>query len=203
MSMPMTTASKTVALKELPLGQAGLDFVRSNIENETSFLRDVLRYSFHGGSAFAVVPETVDLKRALDFDPAFGISTKWPDAWLINRMIARCRANPQSVLVFDEPWGGRRGDPAVMRRTAPRFFHGNFVDHFVTADNASAQTIDTAMRAGGGFLFIAAFVEYPFTAGEMDADGAIDDALMQKLAENVRELYVSAYDQEGYVVWQR
>ncbi|MDE2166537.1 MAG: hypothetical protein KGJ66_09400 [Alphaproteobacteria bacterium] len=199
----MTSSSKTMALVELPLGQPGMAYVSRCLENETSFLQDVRRLSFHGGSVFGVVPEGTDLKRAVDFEPSLDIGMKGPNDWLTNRMIARCRANPQSVIVFDEPWGGRRNSPEVARRTAPKFFHRNFVYHFVAADQASAPTIDAAMRAGGGFLFIAAFVDYPFTADQIDAEGAIDDRLMQTLAANVREIYVSAYDHDSYVVWQR
>lgn len=199
----MVTPSKTEALIELPLGEPGLAYVSRSLENETSFVQNVRRLSFHGGSVFGVVPEGTDLKRAQDFWVALGISMRGPKTWLTNRMIARCRANPRSVIVFDEPWGGRRNSPEVGRRTEPKFFHRSFVNHFVTADKVSAQTIDAAMRANASFLLIAAFVEYPFTADMLDADGAIDDHLMQKLAENVREIYVSAYDLDSYVVWQR
>lgn len=199
----MATPSKTEALIELPLGEPGLAYVSRCLENETSFVQDMRRLSFHGGSVFGVVPEGTDLKRAQDFWAALGISMRGPNIWLTDRMIARCRANPQSVIVFDDPWGERRDSPPAAWLTAPKFFHRNFVDYFVTADSAGEQTVDAAMRAIGGFLFIAAFVEYPLTADMLDADGAIDDQLMQKLAESVREIYVSAYDHDSYVVWQR
>src|SRR5579863_5216987 len=111
-----TTSTLQTKLFELPLGQAGLDYVRANLKNETTFCQKVTPIAAEGGSVYAVVPEGTDLARALQFDYGGLVGTRWTNRWLLDHMLAVCKAQAQGVLIFDEPWGGRKGDPAVMQR---------------------------------------------------------------------------------------
>jgi hypothetical protein len=200
----MTTDAALTKLVELPLGQAGLDYVRVNMGGETSFCREMLPLAMKGRNVFAVVPEGTDMARAMQFDRGGLVRTRFTDHWLAERMLSACRSHPEGLLVFDEPWGGRKGDPAAMRRDDPKFFHDRFVYHFVEAKTASPTLVDKAMRAPGGFLFIAAFSLYPFAASTLPADLTVqDDQIMRDIAAQTQELYISAYDHESYVVWQR
>lgn len=199
----MTFKPPTVPLTELELGQAGFDYIRHHFERGTSFCQEVLHSSFTGGKVFALVPEGTTLARALQFDWGGFTSTRPPDAWLRNRMIALCSADPNSVIIFEDAWAGRKGDKAVMAGAEPKFFHQEFVSYFIEGAKASNSTIEQAMRAVSSFLFVAALVRYPFSAEQLSADLTIDDKLMHELASNVHELYVSAYDRESYIVWQK
>jgi hypothetical protein len=190
-------------LTELELGQPGFVYIRRHFERGTSFCQEVLRSAFTDGKVFALVPEVTNLARALQFDWGGLMATRPPDAWLRSRMITLCRANPNGVLIFEDAWAGRKGDRAVMAGAEPKFFHQEFVSYFIEGAKASDSTIEQAMRAVSSFLFVAAFVRYPFSAEQLSADLTIDDKLMHELASNVQELYVSAYDRESYIVWQK
>lgn len=196
----MTFKPPIVPLTEVELGQAGFDYIRHHFERGTSFCQEVLRSAFTGGKVFALVPEGTTLARALQFDWGGLTSTRPPDAWIRNRMMALCSADPNSVLIFEDAWAGRKGDKAVMEGTHPKFFHHEFVSYVVKGGEASDETIDQAMQTVSSFLSVAAYVRYPLAAEKLPADLTIDDQLMHELAANTQELYVSAFDRESYII---
>jgi hypothetical protein len=190
-------------LKELPLGEDGVRYVRSCLEDGTSLSQEILRQAFTGGTACALVPEGVGLTRAKDFDTGGLMSRGDMQDWLVDHLLALCRAEPESTIVFEDPWGGRRGDPAVMAGRESKFFHGSFVYYFVEARAATDHAIRKAMNAVASYLFIAALARFPLTSAKLPDDRSVGDAVVRALAESTQEVFVEAYDQEGLVIWER
>ncbi|HVA13443.1 MAG TPA: hypothetical protein VNF99_09355 [Stellaceae bacterium] len=202
--MTTTTPATIAKLVELPLGQVGLNYVRSSLESETSFCREMLPFVMKRGTVFAVIPEGTSASRAMQFDTGGLVRTRFTDRWLVERMLSACRAHPEGVLVFDQPWGRRKRDRVVTAQKAPEFFHDDFVYHFVEAKDADEARIDTAMSSIGGFLFVAAFSLYPFVASKLPADLTVqDDQAIRNIVAQTQEVYISAYDHESYVVWRK
>lgn len=198
-----TVATNVLAKRlELPLGEDGIGYVRHALEMGTSLSEQVLQTTFSGGTAYASVPEGNDLARAKQFEwgGLKNCSGTW--AWLQAQVKEWCAADPRSTFVVEDPWGGRYGDAAIMRGTEKKFFHGEFVYHFVEHADLSDRAIEETIRAPG-FLFIGFFSRYPLSSASLPSDLKVGDKLIHDLAENTQRNVVGAYDQEGWVVWQR
>lgn len=199
-----TTANAAIKLIELPLGGPGIDYVRSSLRQETSFCRAVAPLVVKSGQVCGLVPEGTTAARAVEFDRGGLVGTRSTDRWLVEHMLSVCHAKPEGLLIFDEPWGGRKGDPAVMGRRGQRLFHEKFVYHYVEANTANRQLVEDAMKSPGGFLFVAAFSLYTLAASALSSDLTIrDDQVMRNIAVRTEELYISAYDRESFVVWRK
>lgn len=200
----MTTASNTRRqLVELPLGQAGLDHVRWALQGETTFSQEVLRTAFVGGAVSALVPAGTTLTRALAFEHGGLITTRGARDWFVQHIVQLCQTTPDSVVLFEDKWGGRKDEKAVMAGTEPKFFHDKFVNYFVEGRKANAASIAEALGAVASFLLVGAFTCYPLTAAQLPAALTVDDGVLRDLAANTTELYVSAYDRESYVIWRK
>jgi len=202
--MTQNTVATKMPVKrlELPLGEDGIAYVRHALEMGTSLSKQVLATAFSGGAAYASVPEGNDLARAKRFEwgGLKNVSGTW--AWLQAQVKEWCATDPRSAFVVEDPWGGRYGESGVMRGTEKKFFHGEFVYYFVEHADLSDKAIEETAQAPG-FLFIGFFSRYPLSSASLPPDLKVGDALIRDLAENTRQIVVGAYDQEGWVVWQR
>ena len=201
--MTQTTATAHAPGKriELPLGEAGMAYVRHALEMGAGLSKQVLATAFSGGAVFAAVPEGTSIERAKQFE-AGGFYCWGTWAWLQAQVKALCAADPQSTFVVEDPWGGNYGDAAVMRGTEKKFFDGKFVDYFVERADLSDRAIEETTRAPG-FLFIGFFSRYPLSSAMLPPDLKAGDKLIRQLAENTQQIFVGAYDGEGWVVWRR
>jgi hypothetical protein len=199
----MTTLNMKKQLVEVPLGEAGLDYVRSALQGDTTFSREVLRAGFSDGCASALVPVGTALPRALAFDQGGFVSASAAENWLVQHVVSLCRSIPDSVVLFEDKWGGRKGEDAVMAGNETKFFHDQFVNYFVEGRKANNTSVAEALGTPASFLLLGAFIRYPLTEAQLPADLTVDDSVLHELAANTVELYVSAYDRESYVIWRK
>src|SRR5262249_13814010 len=151
----------------------------------------------------ALVPVGTTLNRALEFEHGGLISARGVRDWIVQHIVHLCQTTPDSTVLFEDKWGGRKGEKAVMAGTETQSFHDKVVNYFVEGRKANAASVAKAASAAASFLLVGAFTRYPLAAAQLPTDLTIDDAVMRDLAANTVELYVSSYDRESYLIWRK
>ncbi|HEX9132967.1 MAG TPA: hypothetical protein VF844_11805 [Ktedonobacteraceae bacterium] len=192
-------------LKKLPLGQDGIKFVESRlVSGGKGICLKLLNLPLSEGTVYAVVPEDTSLDRAKQFETGGLAQWIYGDAWLAKHVISLYSDNMDGTLIFHDVWGASPTDSGFRKkRKSEMFFNQTDVYHFVEAGYINSDIVIRTMREIASFLLIGAFINFPIVASELPADGFVDDSLIDELVRNTQEIYVSAYDQEGFVVWQR
>lgn len=192
------------ALQKLSLEDAGLKYIESSLDNGGKGLcLKLLGLPLAQGSTYTIVPEDIDIDRAYQFETGghFNIDIK---SWLAEHVIKLSSANAMGTLIFQDVWGAKPEDSGFKKiRRSKMFFNQTDVYHFVEANNITKHYIVRAMEEIASYLLIGMFVNVPVTAAKLSADRFVDDKFIENLARHTQEIYVSAYDQESIVVWQR
>jgi hypothetical protein len=195
-----------VNLQELPLGRDGLQYVLSSLKGAGRFAdalaAEVALIPTAAGNVIAPLPVGVALSRALDFDTGGIIQGPGAKSWLAARVAALCEAHGGGTFVAVDTVAAP-SDPHVARRMVDKFFYDGRVQYFASCADWNESSLDGIHRAVASFLFIAAFTTYPLSMPGVPADHAVDDRLIARLAPGVQAVFISAYDQESFVVWQR
>lgn len=190
-------------LKELPLGAAGVQYVVHNLDQHAGLAPAMLAVLPSGGTTFAPLPEGVSLPRATEFRTGGLLHWKDTSTWLGQRVTTLADAAPSAVFVVQDAWGISPGDPVADKITEEHFFNGIATHFFVRKAEINPSSIAGTFCAGSSFLVIGAFAPIDVAASAIPADHVVGNPFVDNLARHVEEIYISAYDGEGIVVWQR
>jgi hypothetical protein len=149
-----------------------------------------------GGRCFAPLPEGTSAMRAGEFLAGGLMKRRDGVAWLAAQTEHQTEARLDSTLLFQDSW--------LKPEHAARH-NGSFVDRTavyqaIGARDIEFKSVDDALREVTSFLCLGFLVNLSVPDSVMRS-GAADDRLTSNLAKHVDEIYISAYDQEGWVVW--
>ena len=191
-------------LVKTPLGQNGIDYVTSCLQKGGKGLpQRLLQLPLAKGTTYSPLPELVSSERAKQFDTGGLMNMSDGQTWLAEHVLLLSSAYPSHTIVFHDVWGGRPGDSGIKNRSSRMFFNQSDLYHFVGSPHMSLESILTAMRELASFLLVGAFVDIAVADETLPTDKVVDEGFITMLAQHTREIFVSAYDQEGIVVWQR
>jgi hypothetical protein len=190
-------------LKDFPLGAAGAQFVEKNLNQKAGLAPALLKVLPPGGTVFAPLPEGVDLARATKFSTGGLLRRRDSLSWLGQRVTTLADTAPNGVFVVQDAWGISPDDPVAAKITEEHFFNGIATHFFLRKAEIDPTSIADIFCAGSSFLVIAIFAPIDIAPSDIPADHVVGDAFVDNLASHVQELYISAYDGEGIVVWQR
>lgn len=192
-------------LEQLPLGQDGLQYMLSSLEGArrfpTALRAEITASTAAASNVFAPVPRGTALSRATDFDTG-GLMHGGAMQWLSGRVSMLCKAHGSGTYIAHDGVQSPT-DPHVHKETVDCFFYDDLVQYFVGCANLNPMSVQAVFRAVASFHFIAAFTTYRFSPWDVPADHWVDDALIARLAAGVQAVFIGAYDQESFVVWQR
>ena len=77
------------------------------------------------------------------------------------------------------------------------------VYYFIQGENFHSRLVETAIDDLISYLLVGVFTHFQINLTEIPRDRAATGALITSLAQETREIFVGAYDQEGLVVWRR
>jgi hypothetical protein len=193
-------------LEELPLGREGLQYVLSALNGARRFAAalssEIVAVPAAANSVFAPVPDDTALSRAIDFDTGGLIDGGEARQWLAGRLSMLCKAHSGGAFVALDSVSGP-ADRNIHKRPAEKFFYDSRVQFFLGCADLSAASLDGVFRSVASFHFISAFTAYPLSARDVPANHMVDDSLIARLAAGVQAVFIGAYDQESFVVWQR
>jgi hypothetical protein len=126
-----------------------------------------------------------------------------PRKWLINHVVSMFEKVPQGTLILEDVIGARPSDPGALATESRTLLTKERVYYAVTKENASARSVDAALNDVAGLELVGALSRFEIPLGRSKEPQTVPDSLIVQLAEEALEIYVSAYDGEGFVVWQR
>jgi hypothetical protein len=185
-------------LVEVDLGKDGIDYIHECLQQGTGLCQKVLRLPLKSGRASALVPERTSVDRAKFFN-AGGLLT-WRDTinWLADHVRTLWREKPTGGLVFQDLWV-RPADPAVRCKPVKKFFDATNVYYFV---ESSDENIEAIIRETSSFLLVGFFMRISLRDSGLMQDCIVEKKLIDKLARSTKEIFVTAYDREGLVLWR-
>jgi hypothetical protein len=191
---------KGVELVETPLGIAGGEFIRSMIEGETGLAGALARLDFSKGQSFAYLPIGMDPLLSAQFERGFYISMSDGRRQLATRYMNLCRAYPDSALFFHDQW---MCPEDYSQRPIERFEVRTSTEVYFCIPNSeiSSDNIDDCFRWMTTYYPVGVFADVPNEITLRFIKSPFDESLIEIIAENTREIFMNAYDQESFVIW--
>jgi hypothetical protein len=122
---------------------------------------------------------------------------------VIDHVLSLCDQFPNATLIVQDLWAKPTDQPITLAKFK-HFFFQEKVHYFWAIGAKDAVTIiQDALGAPLSWVFALVFLTIQVDADEIPADHIVDDAFIEKLAGDTQEIYLTAYDRDGFVVWQR
>jgi hypothetical protein len=189
-------------MTEFRLGQDGVDYVRSCLSQGSDLCAKLLELTFADGEAFAPVPDDISPKRAKQFDVGGLVSRRETLDWLTAHLRHLFHDYAAGTFVLQDVWA-KPEDVTKKSTGTKRFFHDDNTYYFLDRDELTAENVAQTLRAAQSYLTIAVFAGFQFPLQHAIPCGHVNGELITDLARATREIFVSAYDQEGLVVWRK
>src|SRR5690242_14066961 len=174
----------------------GIRYVEACLRQGMGISSKILQLGLDNGEVYAALPEGTSLERATSFDVGGLMSRRDAIAWFAEHVDNLWRIEGTGTLVIQDVWV-RSNAPAVQMSTVKKFFNDTEVYYFLEKGDCEWPSINAAIGAVVSFLFIATFSRYPIRSDDLPADGIVTESVVDEIARAAREVFVSAYDQEG------
>ena len=191
-------------LIEINLGEEGLDYVASCLRGWTGLCSRIPSEVERGGDVFAALPVGTPRERALQFKTGGLMSWGETCVWFEHELEQLSGRTDNGSLVFQD-LVARPQDPALKKYDGGGLFfdRSSSVYYVLGPHDINGAAISLTMRQVHSFLLVALFCNFSFSAGDVPTTRILDENLIDEMANNALEVFVSAYDREGLVVWRR
>lgn len=197
MRMVPIESNRPAKIGMIDLEQDGMPYVKDAL-GQGGPLAALVAKLFEGhGTSFAALEEGTTLERAKQFTTGTFMATAAIRKWLAGYMEAQWGADTQ--LIVGDPWM-KSADTRHFERWKPYFF-GNDTAYYVPQGKDLYARLTQGQKCPVTWLF-AVFVISPPVLLPQPGQYATQEQLNQ-LAQNTKAVLASAYDHEGYVVWQK
>lgn len=189
-------------LNHFMLGSEGIRYVLACLSQGGELSQYVQSLvSSANGLCFSPIPEQVSLERALQFETGDLMPSRVRLDWIEKRMLSFCERCNNDLLVFEDQVL-RRSDNGVSEIPSDMFFFNDEVYFYVECKTASGRKIETALREVRSFQSISFLISMN-SGRNLKRGSSVDSTVLHEMARGISEIFVSAYDQEGVVVWSR
>jgi hypothetical protein len=188
-------------LKEVNLGDEGLEYVASCLRGWPGLCSGIARQLERGGDVFALLPAGTPRERALQFETGGLLSWRETCVWFEREIEHLSGRAANGSLVFQDLLA-RPHDPVLGEYDGVFFDQSSAVYHVLGPHDINAEAVSRAMLRLRRFLLVAVFCNFSFSAADVPTTRMLDETIIDGMAANAQQLFVSAYDQEGLVVWR-
>jgi hypothetical protein len=189
-------------MNEIRLGQEGIEYVRSCLRQGSDLCTKILEFTLVDGEAFAPVPDDISFKRLKQFNVGGLLSRKETVDWLARYLKGLFQKNASGTFVLQDVWA-KPEDVAGVTSGTKRFFHEENVYYFLAHGDLKQRHIAETLREVRSHLIVAVFARLQLPLHQIIPGGRVSNGLIADLAKATQEVLVSAYDQEGLVVWRK
>ena len=184
------------------LGQEGKEFISAWFRGGVGLSGKIPMQLERGGEVFAPLPPQTRRERALQFEAGGLLSWRDTCMWFERELERLSGRTANGSLVFED-LVARPHHP--FREGYDRLFFDDqsTVYYVLGPHDISAAAISETMLRVRSFLLVAVFCNFSFSAADVPATRILNDTLIDGMANNAQEVFVSAYDREGLVVWRR
>jgi len=192
-------SERAVEYLEIDLLLAGAAYVESRLQQGTGLCSDLLARFTANDRFFAPAPSGTSLERAQEFETGGLMLRDKMKKWLAG-YLQTMRRSMGAAVVFHDVWA-KPEDFEGDNPSTPRFFADGNVYYYMNRDIYDVDSVSKGLEQITSYLMVGAIVSSKIVG---KIDGEIADArLVEEIAHNAQSVFVSAYDQEGLVVWER
>lgn len=189
-------------LKQMNLGQEGLAYVASRLTGELGLCAKLSRQLERGGGVLAPLPATTSPDRALQFKAGGLMSWGETCVWFEREIEQLSGRTANGSLVFQDVWF--RAQDTVGEEHNGLYFDGQSNVYYILGPHEiNAAAISETILGLKSFQLVAVFCNFSFSAADVPTTRILDETLIEAMASSAQEVFVSAYDREGLVVWRR
>lgn len=188
--------------KEIHLGEEGTRYVQDSLQQGEGLCARLLNLPLYDGVVFSPLPEGVSVTRAQDFDTGGLCSRSLTKVWLAEHIVNLCRTASNGLYIFQDIWA-RPDNPFASLKRGARLTTSKEVYFSSRCSSIDDAGVVEAFDAISSFLFVGAFSDIPSDFRWPSEVGVVGEDFIDIIANNTREIYISAYDQEGLVIWRR
>jgi len=189
-------------LFERDLGTDGIAYVRQCLRQAQGLSSKLLELPLTSGKAYAPIPEQTSVNRAKSFNEGGLITRHETNVWLVEHLWNLWKIEGGGTLVLQDIWA-KPSDPAAQRTQSKKFFNDANVYYFLEEDDTNVSAMESTIRSIASYLLVAVFTGYVIRDSDLLPDRLVGHEIIDALARATKEVFVSAYDQEGLVIWRR
>jgi hypothetical protein len=190
-------------LEDIPLGQDGLDYLRDSLKRETGMASRLFDLPLSDGLTFAPLPKGTATSRAKKFHAGGIMKMREAEHWLGSHLEMLSAKFPLGTVVIQDIWA-KPSDPIIAASTKSCFVRtDDQIYYCVPANMCDELLVIKAMRDVTSFLLVGVFTRFAAFSAVRPSDGKVDDLWVENVVRDTEELFVGAYDQESFVMWQR
>lgn len=189
------------SLVEIPLGPAGLEYLKSCLSQGGGLSELMQERVARDGEAFALVPAETEQDRLEKFNEGGLMSRSSMKAYLLSFVQKELSANPDLSFIVQDIWSDPSDPRDFQTGKVNVFFSYPLGVYFsVESKNACSDNILKCIDSSSSFLFISVISELSWQDSMLSSIVSVD--FLNSVAEKTTHLFVSAYDQEGLVIWR-
>ncbi len=189
-----------MGLQHINLGEEGLEFVASSLRGELGLCSKLSLQIERGGDVFSPLPEGTSRERALQFRTGGLMSWRETCAWFERELEQLSGRIENGSLVFQDVWF--RPDDPVRGGYDGVFFDRSCVYFVLGPHEINAAAVSRTMLRLHSFKRVAVFSNFSFSAADIPPTHVVAETLVDEIARGANQVFISAYDQEGLVVWR-
>jgi hypothetical protein len=184
----------------LPLGQEGFDYLTQHL-NERGLCAKVAAQNLSGGRLFAIVPEGLSLEEARNFDSWRETPLCHALSWLTEHLRECVAKTPSATILVQDVWA-KASDRESLEGAHAQFTANDCLYYVLDTKRLDYPAVHAAVHAPLSFNIVGFVSDYALPR-EVLATHEATEAVIDGLAREVTEVFVDAYDREGFVVWQK
>jgi hypothetical protein len=189
-------------LIEIPLGSEGAEYLRSCLSQGEGLCASVLKLVADKGTTIALVPAGTSEARTKEMRTGGLMSRGDMKTWLASHVFRKLSSNPQTSFIVQDIWA-KPSDKYVLSRKEQKFFSAPTGVYYVFNGADVPASIAESVDVVESYLFVAVLTQWTPDIDKLAPDQMVDNAVIENIAANAREIFVSAYDQEGLIIWRK
>ena len=191
----------TKPYREVVLGDFALQWAAQWLANRPTLSQEVLKKFDGRGIIRTCLPPTVNARSVEDIDSGFvpDVSPREALPWLVRMIRAFLLEDRHHLCVFEDPMDDTHVDwPGVSLLT----FRDEEVYYYVDGNRADGKSIRTGIQATGSACGASGFLTR-VPDGWNPALRELSHDQIRQMAEATTMVFMDAYDDTGYILWQR
>jgi hypothetical protein len=183
-------------MNKVELHDDGVRYLRETLNQGLGLAAALIGHICDNDSTYAFLPRTVEASAVIKFEQG-GICTLGQSLKCLARHIS---ALPPGLIVVQDIWATVSDLTSRENLWKKHFTVEDQLYFFENSRLLSENSLRALHAQVSSYLFIACYLP---SEDEAPPRSAVVPAYLETIANLACEIYVSAYDQEGFVIWER
>jgi hypothetical protein len=126
------------------------------------------------------------------------------DDWLAKNLEKLCISGEEGALIVQDIWitmSDLKQSEVSKHALAPDYFAYQNNPYYFVLCGATSEEVEALLKESMSFVLVCVFCR--MNLSHLVPGCEVDDGFIADISRTTEEIYVSAYDQEGLVIWRR